>query len=150
MPHPATGSNSSQNRQGQLTLGIKRPARPYRGKQKRVHPAPDAAMLERAAKVAAYGENPYHCSRPGGQAPIIRAKPASHCPRWWSDAEATKTLREAIAEGRVSETWEEGFPRHVWHRDGDVLYEARHTRGPVGSFHAYPIENSQAPHGLDL
>ena len=58
-----------------------------------------------------------------------------------------RTLRAAIGRGNVSEVWEDGFPRHVWHRDGDVLYEARHTKGPAGSFHAYPIEEFQAPRG---
>jgi hypothetical protein len=80
----------------------------------------------------------------------MRPKPASICPKRWSDDDATRALRSAVVCGNVSEIWEDGFPRHVWHKDGNVLYEARHTRGPVGSFHAYPIENIQAPIGLRL
>lgn len=71
---------------------------------------------------------------------MTRAKPASPCPKRWNDAEATQLLRSAISRGHISDKWEDGFPRWVWHRDGGTYYEARHTRGPLGSFHAYPIE----------
>lgn len=46
--------------------------------------------------------------------------------------------------------WEDGFPRYVWHCEGGIFYEARHTRGPSGLFHAYPIEDIQVPRGLRL
>jgi len=131
-------------------MGVSRPARAKlsnRGKPKRVHPAPPTADLAQASRAAIYERSPYHCRGNKGEPPKVRARPASICPRRWTDEEATNALRAAIGRGNVSEVWEDGFPRHVWHRDGDVLYEARHTKGPAGSFHAYPIEEFQAPRG---
>lgn len=133
---------------GTVAVTLARPAQLHMGKPKRVHPSPDRGSLDHAASNASYAQSPHHCRGPKGEKPQARAKPASICPRNWSDAEATKALQEAIEKGCVSEAWEDGFPRYVWHREDDVLYEARHTRGPMGSFHAYPIEGRQAPKGL--
>jgi len=119
------------------------------GKLKRIDPTPDCERLAHAAAKAVYSRSEYHCPGARGQPVKARSKHTSICPKRWSDEKATRILREAIACGNVSDTWEEGFPRHVWHKDGKVLYEARHTRGPYGSFHAYPIEDIQAPLGLN-
>jgi hypothetical protein len=118
------------------------------GKGKRVDPKPDRARLAQAASKSVYAGSDYHCPGVGGRPLKYRAKPASICPRHWSEAEATAALRVAMTQGTVSEVWEDGFPRYVWHKDGDVWYEARHTRGPYGTFHAYPIELGQLPGGL--
>jgi len=131
-------------------VGIKRPLRPHHGKPKRLDSNPDKTMLAAAAASASYDgdSNPYHCRGSRGQPMSSRIKPASRCPKRWSDEDVTRVLREAMSRGNVSETWEDGFPRYVWHIDGNVVYEARHTRGPIGSFHAYPIEDHQVPRGL--
>jgi hypothetical protein len=133
-----------------LAVGIQKPVHVNTAKPKRLHPAPDVGMLSSAASTAVYGASRYHCRGPKGEPVIIKVKPSTPCPRQWSDQDATRALRDAIRNGVVCEIWEDGFPRHVWHRDGDVLYEARHTRGPSGLFHAYPIESLQAPIGLAL
>jgi hypothetical protein len=132
-------------------MGIKRPTRPKssrRGGVKRIDPAPDLAKIEAAAALAVYSSSEYHCSGPKGQPPKRRFKHASICPKKWSRDSATDALRNAISSGMVSENWEDGFPRHVWHNDGEVIYEARHTRGPAGTFHAYPLEKFEIPEGL--
>jgi hypothetical protein len=133
-------------------MALKKPNRagaPHAGKPKRLHPNPDRTLLEKAAQSAAYmNHGDYHCHSDRGQPPKARAKPASRCPRRWKTEVATDALRMAIRAGLVSETWEEDFPRHVWHVDGDIVYEARHTRGPSGSYHAYPIEVGDAPQGV--
>ncbi len=135
-------------------MALKKPSRVnvvVVGKPRKLHPSPDPALLARAADQAVYmNHGDYHCFTDRGQPPASRAKPASRCPRRWVAAAATAAIRESIRAGRVSETWEEDFPRHVWHVDGQVVYEARHTRGPSGSYHAYPIERADAPRGLPL
>ncbi len=98
-----------------------------------------------AEAAASYSASEYHCPP---QKP--RIKPATPCPRVWKASEANDALRLAIRNERVSEAWEDGFPRYVWHRDGETIYEARHTRGPHGTYHAYPIEAADAPRGLIL
>lgn len=107
--------------------------------------APDAASLAKASAAARYSPSDYHCRLPDGRPRRVRAKPASVCPRQWPIDEATEALRITINKGHVSETWEDGFPRYVWYREGETIYEARHTRGPHGTYHAYPIEAAEAP-----
>jgi hypothetical protein len=131
-------------------MAIRRPTPAHLGKRKRVDSNPDQVMLMQAAATAVFGASPYHCRGAKGQPLVTRAKPASPCPRQWSDEEATRTLRAAISRGKISDTWEDGFPKLVWHKDGNVFYEARHTRGPGGSFHAYPVEDIELPRDLRL
>ena len=101
----------------------------------------EKAMKTAAAKVR-YTGSPYHRS-PGSKSGSIaqRVGLTSRCPPAWTNDEATRVLRLAIMEGRVSMIWEHGYPRHVWHLDGDVLYEARLTNSGNGEYHAYPLED---------
>ena len=90
-----------------------------------------------------YTGSPYHRS-PGSKAGAIvkRAGLTSKCPPTWTNAAATEALRLAIREVRVSCFWEgAGFPRYVWHLEGDVLYEARLTNRDNGEYHGYPLED---------
>lgn len=58
-------------------------------------------------------------------------------------------VRQAIRNGLVSKaTLPSGFPRHIWHYEGDVWYEARTTDGAPGEYHGYPIEASALPAGI--
>jgi hypothetical protein len=99
------------------------------------------AMQTAASKVR-YTGSAYHRS-PGSKAgPVAsRAGLTSKCPPNWTNDEATRVLRNAIREGRVSMSWEHGYPRYVWHLDGEVLYEARLTNSGKGEYHAYPLED---------
>ena len=99
------------------------------------------AMKLAASKVR-YTGSPYHRS-PGSKAGPIASRSglASKCPPNWTNLEATRVLRQAMVEGRVSMIWEQGYPRHVWYLDGDVLYEARLTNSGNGEYHGYPLED---------
>jgi hypothetical protein len=98
------------------------------------------AMQQVAGKVR-YTGSPYHRSS-AKEGPVAqRIGVASRCPPNWINLEATRLLRNAILEGRVSTHWEQGFPRHVWHLDEDVLYEARLTNAGNGEYHGYPLED---------
>ena len=85
-----------------------------------------------ASSEARYTGSAYHRSSPR-EGPIAqRIGLTSRCPPNWTNIEATRVLRIAIGLGRVSERWENGFPRYVWHLDDDVLYEARLTNSGTG------------------
>lgn len=130
-------------------MPLQRPNRTSQSnRQKRLATKPARGELSKAASGATYFPSEYHCRLPDGRPRRIRAKPASICPREWTTPEANEALRHAIMRGRVSETWEDGFPRYVWYREGHTIYEARHTRGPHGTYHAYPIDLFEAPLGL--
>jgi hypothetical protein len=100
------------------------------------------AAMQLAATKVRYTGSPYHRS-PGSKAgPIAhRVGLTSRCPPNWTNLEATRLLRLAITEGRVSMIWEHAYPRYVWHLDGDVLYEAKLTNSGNGEYHGYPLED---------
>ena len=64
------------------------------------------AMQQAAVKVR-YTGSPYHRSAGSKAGPIApRAGLASRCPPNWTNVDATRVLRAAIVEGRVSMQWE--------------------------------------------
>jgi hypothetical protein len=125
---------------------LKRPKkRPrYASKSKYLDKAASPARLENAAVNLKYEASPYHCPL-HGRPPARRAKPASHCPEGWTPRKALNRLREAVRAGQVSRAWVEDFPRHVWHKEGDMWYEASTQNGTPGTYHAYPIEITGLP-----
>lgn len=109
-------------------------------------PARDA--LERAASRATYLASEYHCPSKSGRTKKRVGRPATVCPPGWDNQSATNALREAIRRGRISEAWLGEVPRHVWHKAGDVYYEARTEKGTEGQYHAYPINPEGVPTGI--
>ena len=73
---------------------------------------------------------------------------ASLCPREIGRETATDWLRSAIRKGATSH-WEGGFPRYVWHRQGDTVFEARLINRGDGSYKGYPLEDSELPAGIE-
>lgn len=57
-------------------------------------------------------------------------------------------LRSAILNGQVSEYWEGEFPRYVWYRDGDTVYEARLVNREAGWYKGYPLGRTEWPDGV--
>jgi hypothetical protein len=100
------------------------------------------AAMRAAAVNVRYTGSPYHRSPGSKGGPIAqRVGLTSKCPPSWTNLEATRILRVAITEARVSMIWEGGYPRYVWYLDGDVLYEARLTNSGNGEYHGYPLED---------
>jgi hypothetical protein len=100
------------------------------------------AMHTASTKVR-YTGSPYHRAFSSKAGPVAyRSGLTSRCPATWTNGEATRVLRLAINEGRVSMVWENGFPKYVWHLDdGGVLYEACLTNSGNGEYHGYPLED---------
>jgi len=129
---------------------VKRPRKRevrYPNKAKYLDKTAVPERIEAAAVNADYEPSPYHC-RVAGQRAKRRGKPAMLCPREWTKQQALNALRRAIRARRVSRSWCGAFPRHVWHREGDVWYEATTNVGTAGTYHAYPIEVTGLPPDL--
>jgi hypothetical protein len=62
-----------------------------------------------------------------------------------SQEELTLWLRNAIAQGSAGGFMEGAFPRYVWCRDGDRLFEGRLTNQALGEYKGYPISPDEAP-----
>ncbi|MDE0161214.1 MAG: hypothetical protein OXL98_05695 [Acidimicrobiaceae bacterium] len=58
---------------------------------------------------------------------------------------ATGWLRSAIRAGSTGEPWEGGFPRYVWHREWDTVFEARLVNRGNGSYKGYPLKDRERP-----
>ena len=103
--------------------------------------------LETAAGRAKFIGSPEHKNGPSfaGQ-PRPRAD-ASICDPQFLDRqmEVTRWLRQAIRDGIVSELAEGDFPRYVWHREGDVVYEARLVNAGSGEYKGYPLKPEEVP-----
>lgn len=57
-------------------------------------------------------------------------------------------LRAALLGKKFSEMWENGFPRYLWYRNGDQVYEARLTNRGLGEYKGYPLEPDQVLRNL--
>lgn len=130
---------------------MKRPERQRRKPHCRrvADPTPNVDR-EGLADQATYGGSPKHKDIPSFAGAVPRPRvDASICPR-----ELTRDrgrvegwLREAIRRGNVG-SWEGPFPSPVWHREGDITYEALLTRPTSGEYHGYPLEPDEHVEGL--
>ena len=61
----------------------------------------------------------------------------------------TDWLRAAILRGAISSLLEGDFPRYAWHKEGDIVYEARLVNRELGEYKGYPLNDTEWPEGLD-
>lgn len=135
-------------------MALKKPQRsetkrPFKAKALRKNL--DRSALSDLANKIQYLESPHHCAV-GGARPARRklGKPASKCPRKWSQREALEALKRSIKAGFVSEEANGDFPRYVWYREGeDIIYEARGEPQTPERFHGYPVEDYEVPRELE-
>ena len=74
---------------------------------------------------------------------------ASLCPREVNDVTTvTGWLRAAIRSGSTGAPWEGGFPRYVWHRERDIVFEARLVNRGAGTYKGYPLKEEEWPPGI--
>ena len=119
-----------------------------RQKRRKIGPWPnDELSPEQVADAAAYVGSPEHKSHPSvAGVPALRSD-ASKCePAMTRNAARnTRALQEGIRRRCTSSVFENGFPRYVWtYVDGDV-FEARHIRGPAGTYKGYKLEAAEMP-----
>jgi hypothetical protein len=94
---------------------------------------------EHAATVASYTGSPEH------KLPHARSD-ATLCPSdLGNQEELTLWLRNAITRGNAGGFMEGPFPRYVWYRDGDRLFEGRLTNRVLGEYKGYPISPDEGP-----
>jgi len=62
--------------------------------------------------------------------------------------EANGWLKRAVTNGHYGEMWEGGYPRYLWYRDGELVYEARLVNRVSGEYKGYPLERDEIPRGI--
>src|SRR5213593_3811671 len=105
---------------------------------------PPGAPLEQIAGRVSYAGSPEHKETPSFAGQPRPRTDASICPRdLAADKEqVTDWLRTAIRLGAVSEYFEGDFPRYVWFKIGDDVYEGRLINREPGT--------SQSPNCLEI
>ena len=111
-----------------------------------VRAPPEGTNLAEIAERVKYVASTYHNATDPGHR---RRADATVCPKEVSKRQKRTQLwlRNAIRAGRTG-TWRGGFPRYVWHREGDVIYEARQGAPGSGEYHGYPLDPNQTVRGL--
>lgn len=111
-----------------------------------VRDPPRGVDLDDVAQRATYVSSSYHSSVARMRSP---RPDASQCPSSLSKEleRVQEWLREAIRSGSIG-VWEKGFPRYVWRKVGDTIFEARQGSPGSGQYHGYPLYPEQKVRGL--
>lgn len=107
--------------------------------------------MPQLAERVRYVGSPEHKDTPSfaGQ-PKPRAD-ATICDRAFRDKlpQLNSWLRSALIRGAVGAPWEGDFPRYVWFKEGNVVYEARLVNSATGEYKGYELEPDQWPKGIE-
>jgi len=145
MPYDAVGLGPEGRDYGRNPEVRSRFARPRRRKIG-AWPSSEGSPEEVAGKASYVGsqEHKSHPSAAGG--PALRSDAGRCAPELTKDVgRNTEALREGIRHRCTSAVFEEGFPKYVWTWLDGVLYEARHIRGPMGTYKGYRLESAEWP-----
>ena len=116
-----------------------------------VGPPPEGTDLAGVAGRARYVGSEYHKDLPSFAGQAIRPLPDREvCPRDLAhrQADIQHWLEEAIQRRQFSPYWEGGFPRYVWHREGEVVYAARLINRGTGEYKGFPLLPNEKVKGL--
>ena len=119
-------------------------------KVRTVTPPPKEENLTRVAGACRYVGSPYHKYHPSFAGPPRSRPRTSKCPVDLKDQRELMEcwLRNALMSGQVGALWEGGFPRYVWHREEDAVYEARQGSPGSSEYHGYPLKPNRVVRGL--
>jgi len=107
-------------------------------------PAGQRPPREVAAQVKYVGSPEHKDYTSDAGLPSLRSD-ASRCDPNLPWAEIQQALKRGIEHECVSEQFEEGFPRFVWGWLEGRLYQARHIRGPAGTYKGWALEPFEQP-----
>ena len=93
-----------------------------------------------------YVGSPEHKDTPSFAGPPRPRGDASICPREYRDEKLiTRWLRAAICDGSTGAPWNGDFPRYVWHKENDTVFEARLVSRGNGTYKGYPLDDDEWP-----
>lgn len=114
-------------------------------KARQLRVPPDGVDVSAVAANCRYVGSPYHARGSSGH----RRPDASLCPADLSGdhRRVEAWLRESVRAGRTG-AWERGFPKYVWHKHDETVFEARQGAPGSGEYHGYPLQPEQRVRGL--
>lgn len=103
------------------------------------------------AEQVQYVGSPEHKDVPSFAGPPRLRADASCCPRGLADGQEmiTEWLREAIRRGATGTPWEGAFPRYVWYKHEETVFEGRLVNRTTGAYKGYPLERNEWPDGIE-
>lgn len=109
------------------------------------------ADLTSLAATATYVGSPEHKDVPGFAGPARLRGDASCCPRNLAVERERLCgwLQSAIRRGAVGEPWDGEFPRYLWYRHENTLFEGRLVNRTQGTYKGYPLAEDEWPHGIE-
>jgi hypothetical protein len=127
---------------------MRTPSRKRKKPARRFGSPPEGVDLDAVANRAHYVGSPEHKDAPSfaGQ-PRPRAD-ATICDRSFAGrlADINQWLKAAILARQFSEFWDHAhFPRYVWHREGERVFEARVVNAGDGSYKGYELKQDEWP-----
>ena len=121
-----------------------------RPQKREMLPTPNADLDSLAQSVTYEGSHEHKDIPSFAGPPRLRQGDASCCPRDIRDVETVcEWLREAIRRGAVGSFWEGSFPRYVWYKSDDTVFEARLINRGNGSYKGYPLDREEWPAGIE-
>ncbi len=113
---------------------------------RRVSEAPAGVNPEKVAENARYVGSPEHKTGTSFAGQPRPRSDASLCDPSLngSQKQITCWLRTAIRAGNFGTLWEGDFPRYVWYRCEDAVYEARLVNRVKGEYKGYPLTREEA------
>ena len=128
-----------------------RAPRRRRPRTRQIVEPPDRASLDGLAARARYVGSPEHKDAPSFAGPPRLRADASCCPREITDDRQAidEWLRSAIRRGATGTPWEGDFPRYVWYRQGDTVFEGRLVNRETGEYKGYPLHSDEWPDGIE-
>lgn len=115
-----------------------------------IHPPPPEVDLDGVAGRVTYEGSPDHKDFPSFGRPRRRRHNASPCPRSIRDPEVVSGwLRDAIRRGVTGKLWEGDFPRYVWYKHEDTVFEGRLVNRGNGTYKGFPLRKSEWPKGIE-
>lgn len=117
--------------------------------RREIHVPPNTDLGNVADNAKYIGSPEHRRDRRSFAGPSALRLDASQCPPEINDRRmVTGWLRDSIREGTVGGMWEGKFPRYVWHREGDTIYEGRLTNRISGEYKGYPLSPAEWPSGI--
>lgn len=113
---------------------------------RRLGAPPPGVDLADVANKSSYVGSPEHKDAPSfaGQ-PRPRADASICDQRLNNAADVTLWLKEAIQKRAFGSYWEGLFPRYVWYKAGETVYEGRLINRELGQYKGYPLERNEWP-----
>ena len=120
--------------------------------RKIVGQADSTAAREALAKKVSYVGSPEHKDVPSFAGNPPRPRPdASICDRSLAQERdmITNWLREAVQRGVYGEYRENEFPRYLWYKEGQTVYEGRLVNSGQGTYKGYPLKPDERPRDIE-